>query len=72
MYQSPEGWDMVVMWYSYQYIYGYKEALYQHEAMDERLNAHLENGYHMERNGDEIYYIGEDKPIPVQDVKRKR
>ena len=26
----------------------------------------------MKHNGDEICYIGKDKPLPIQDMKRKR
>ena len=48
------------------------EALYQHAAMNEALNMQLENGYHMKHNGDEIHYVGENKPVSVPDMKRKR
>ena len=35
-----------------------KEALYNHEAMNERFNTNIENGTHMNHSGDEIHYVG--------------
>ena len=48
-----------------------KEAVYKHEAMDETLIIQLENGYHMNHNGDEIHYVSENTHLAVLDMKRK-
>ena len=37
-----------------------KDVLYQHESINNALNARLENRYHLKYNGDEIYYVGEE------------
>ena len=49
-----------------------KEAVYKYEAMEETLIIQLGNGYHMNHNGDEIHYVGENTPLAVLDMKRKR
>ena len=49
-----------------------KKSLYKYEAMNEILIIQLENGYHMNHDGDEIHYVGENTPLAVPDMKRKR
>ena len=46
------------------------EALYEHEAMNDRNNINLENGIHMHQYGDEIHYVGKNTTFAVRDVPR--
>ena len=47
-----------------------KDCLYSHEGMNETLEMQLENGTHMNHNGDEIKYVGESDPILGTELKR--